>query len=44
LRASASLRCLLIDEKRAHPIPDDACLTNILDLAAALPSRTTAAS
>lgn len=40
----AGLRCLLIDEKRAHPIPDEARLASILDLARALPSRTTAAS
>jgi putative hydrolase of the HAD superfamily len=36
----AGLRCLLIDEKRAHPIPEEARLTSILDLARALPART----
>jgi putative hydrolase of the HAD superfamily len=40
----AGLRCLLIDERRAHPIPEHARLACILDLAAALPARTTAAS
>lgn len=35
----AGLRCLLIDEQRAHPIPEQARLASILDLARALPLR-----
>jgi putative hydrolase of the HAD superfamily len=32
----AGLRCLLIDERRAHPVPEDARLASILDLGRAL--------